>query len=61
MGGLIDHIDAATGANALDIAPNAIPADVDLIASREWHDSWPNSESATLPHLDSDTIANVLQ
>lgn len=61
MGGLIEHMDATTGANALDIAPNAIPANVDLIAGKEWRECWPNSEGATLPDLDSDTIANVLQ
>nr|CDP98133.2 Bm10435, isoform b [Brugia malayi] len=58
MGGLMDHMDERSNVNVLDIAANAVPAEMDLI-SKDW--DWNNEEDNTLPHLDSDTIANVLQ
>uniref|UniRef100_A0A915Q3A9 ELM2 domain-containing protein n=1 Tax=Setaria digitata TaxID=48799 RepID=A0A915Q3A9_9BILA len=54
MGGLLDQMDGKSNGNVLD----AVPADVELI-SKDW--DWENGEDNTLPHLDSDTIANVLQ
>ncbi|KAL3994870.1 ELM2 domain family protein [Acanthocheilonema viteae] len=58
MGGLMDHMDGRSGGNVLDIAANTVPIEIDLI-SKDW--DWNNEEESTLPHLDSDTIANVLQ
>ncbi|KAK6103830.1 ELM2 domain family protein [Brugia pahangi] len=58
MGGLMDHMDERSNVNVLDITANAVPAEMDLI-SKDW--DWNNEEDNTLPHLDSDTIANVLQ
>lgn len=58
MGGLMDHMDGRSNGNVLDIASNTVPAEMDLI-SKDW--DWNNAEDSTLPHLDSDTIANVLQ
>ncbi|KHN79914.1 Mesoderm induction early response protein 3 [Toxocara canis] len=68
MGSLIDHMDATTGdapahvTPSLDIATPAIPANLDLITEKEWSTCWQGAnESTALPHLDNDTIANVLQ
>lgn len=54
----MDHMDGRSGGNVLDIAANTIPAEMDLV-SKDW--DWNNEDNTTLPHLDSDTIANVLQ
>lgn len=58
MGGLLDHMDGRSNVNVLDIATSAVPVEIDLI-SKDW--DWNSEEGHTLPHLDSDTIANVLQ
>ncbi|MCP9262140.1 hypothetical protein DINM_005432 [Dirofilaria immitis] len=58
MGELMDHMDGRSNGNILDIAANAEQVEVDLM-SKDW--DWDNREGNTLPHLDSDTIANVLQ
>lgn len=54
----MDHMDGRSGGNVLDITANAVPAEIDLI-SKDWN--WNHEEDSSLPHLDSDTIANVLQ
>uniref|UniRef100_A0A915A545 Mesoderm induction early response protein 1 n=1 Tax=Parascaris univalens TaxID=6257 RepID=A0A915A545_PARUN len=68
MGSLIDHMDATTGDTTVHVTPSldipapAIPANLDLITDKEWGACWQGAnESAALPHLDNDTIANVLQ
>uniref|UniRef100_A0A0R3RS02 SANT domain-containing protein n=1 Tax=Elaeophora elaphi TaxID=1147741 RepID=A0A0R3RS02_9BILA len=58
MGGLMDQMDGRSNGNVLDIATNTVPTEMDLI-SKDW--DWNNGGDNPLPHLDSDTIANVLQ
>ncbi|OZC06262.1 hypothetical protein X798_06746 [Onchocerca flexuosa] len=58
MGDLMDQIDGKNNGDMLDMAANAESVEVDLI-SKDW--DWDSGEDNVLPHLDSDTIANVLQ
>ncbi|VDK76433.1 unnamed protein product, partial [Onchocerca ochengi] len=58
MGELMDQINGKNNGDVLDMAANAESVEIDLI-NKDW--DWDSGEDNTLPHLDSDTIANVLQ
>lgn len=56
MGNLIDQLETGSEAHAFDI-PSTIPANIE----REWRAQLEGSAQSTLPNLDGETVASVLQ
>lgn len=68
MGRIIGHMDAATGdstehlTDSIGFPNSALPSNLDSANTKIWPDYWPQqNDAAPLPHLDNDTIANVLR
>lgn len=68
MGRLIGHMDATTGdstehlSGPIEFSTATIPSNLDIISTKAWGDCWQEqTDTSPLPHLDNETIANVLQ
>uniref|UniRef100_A0A0N5AI46 Mesoderm induction early response protein 1 n=1 Tax=Syphacia muris TaxID=451379 RepID=A0A0N5AI46_9BILA len=68
MSRFIGHMDATTGdstehlTDSIDFTSPSIPPNLDIMNTKAWSDCWPQqNDTSPLPHLDNDTIANVLQ